>query len=134
MQVAPLSIGDAIEGRCTKCRKNTVHAIVSMDEGAPSEVQCSVCSRQHKFRPPTAAKKPAVRRVVNLQEAERAEWQALRPTMNPAKAVDYSMTSAYRAKAILNHPVFGLGLVERVIGPHKIEVLFEDGRKTMRCH
>jgi hypothetical protein len=133
MQNATLSVGDPIEGRCTKCRKNTAHIIVSMDEESPGKVQCTVCSREHKFRPPTAARKPAVRRTVDPKEAERQEWQALRPTMNLSKAVDYSMTATYKVNALISHSQFGIGVVQRVIGPQKVEVLFEDGRKTMRC-
>jgi hypothetical protein len=53
--------------------------------------------------------------------------------MNLAKATDYSMTATYKVKALINHPVFGVGLVQRVVGSQKVEVLFEDGRKTMRC-
>ena len=128
-----LSVGDPIEGRCTKCRKNTAHIIVSLDEENPGKVQCTVCSREHKYRPPTAARKPAVRRTVDPKEVERQEWQTLRPTMNLAKAMDYSMTSAYKVNALISHPQFGIGVVQRVVGPQKIEVLFEDGRKTMRC-
>lgn len=134
MQNATLSVGDPIEGRCTKCRKNTAHIIVSVDEESPGKVQCTVCNREHKYRPPTAARKPAVRRTVDPKEVERQEWQTLRPTMNLAKALDYSMTAAYKINALINHPTFGIGVVQRVVGPQKIEVLFEDGRKTMRCH
>jgi hypothetical protein len=133
MQNATLSVGDPIEGRCTKCRKNTAHIIVLMDGEGPGKVQCTVCSREHKYRPPTAARKPAVRRTVDPKEVERQEWQTLRPTMTLAKAVDYSMTTAYKLNALISHPQFGVGVVQRVVGPHKIEVLFEDGRKTMRC-
>ncbi|OEU73701.1 MAG: hypothetical protein BA874_03405 [Desulfuromonadales bacterium C00003068] len=133
MQNATLSVGDPIEGRCTKCRKNTAHVIVTIDEESPGRVQCTVCSREHKYRPPTAARKPAVRRTVDPKEVERQEWQTLRPTLNPAKATDYAMTAAYKVNALINHPVFGLGLVQRVVGPQKVEVLFEDGRKMMRC-
>ncbi len=128
----PLS-GDPIEARCTKCRKNTDHIIITMAEEEPLKVQCNTCSRQHKYRPPTAARKPAVRRAANPQVAERKEWEVLRPGMNGDKATDYSMTEAYKVKALINHPVFGLGLVQRVVGPQKVEVLFEDGKKTMRC-
>lgn len=128
-----LSAGDPIDARCTKCRKNTAHTIVTMAEAAPAQVQCNVCSREHKYRPPSAAKKPAVRQAVQNRDAERKEWQVLRPAMNCAKATDYSMTGAYKVKALINHPLFGLGLVQRVVGPQKVEVLFEDGRKTMRC-
>jgi len=135
MQNANLLPGDKIEGRCTKCRKNNEHNIITLTEEKPAQVECTVCKRQHKYRPPTAVKKPAVRQTTQhkLEEAERKEWEALRPDMNSAKALDYSMEDAYKAKALINHPVFGLGLVQRIIGSQKIEVLFEDGKKTMRC-
>ena len=133
MENATVSVGDKIEGRCTKCRKNNEHTILTLVEENPAQVECTVCSRQHKYRPPTAAKKPAVRQANQHKEAERKEWETLRPGMNSAKALDYSMTETYKAKALINHSVFGLGLVQRVIGSQKIEVLFEDGKKTMRC-
>jgi len=133
MQSTTLSAGDPIEARCTKCRKNTDHIIVTMADEGPVKVQCNTCSRQHKYRPPTAAKKPAVRQAIQHKDAERKEWELLRPNMNSAAATDYSMTGAYKIKALINHPVFGLGLVQRVVGSQKVEVLFEDGKKTMRC-
>jgi hypothetical protein len=125
--------GDPIQARCTKCRKNTDHIIVTMAEEGPAKVQCSSCSRQHKYRPPTAAKKPAVKRAANHKEAERKEWETLRPAMDSTKASEYSMTGTYPVKTLINHPLFGLGIVQRVVGSQKVEVLFEDGKKTMRC-
>ncbi|WP_432823286.1 hypothetical protein [Trichloromonas sp.] len=133
MQNNTLSVGDPIEARCTKCRKNSDHVIVTMTEEGPEKVQCNSCSRQHKYRPPTAAKKPAARQAVQHKDAERKEWETLRPAMKSEDAADYSMTSSYKVKALINHPVFGLGLVQRVVGSQKVEVLFEDGKKTMRC-
>lgn len=125
--------GDPIQARCTKCRKNTAHFIVTMAEEGPAKVQCGSCSREHTYRPPTASKKPAVKRAVSAKEAERKEWETLRATMDSAKAAEYSMTGAYHVKSLINHPVFGLGIVQRVVGAQKVEVLFEEGRKTMRC-
>jgi len=133
MESKPLSAGDPIEARCTKCRKNTNHIVIAMVEEAPAKVQCNTCSREHKFRPPTVPKKPAARKTVQPKEAERNEWELLRPGMNTAKATDYSMTDAYKVKALINHPVFGIGLVQRLAGSQKIEVLFQDGKKLMRC-
>ncbi len=124
--------GDPIQARCTKCRKNTDHIIVTMGEEVPVQVQCNTCSRQHKYRPPTAAKKPAMQKVSH-RDVERKEWETLRPSMNCANATEYSMTNAYKVKALINHPLFGLGIVQRVVGAQKVEVLFEDGKKTMRC-
>lgn len=133
MQSITLSAGDPIKARCTKCRKNTDHIVVTVDEEGPVNVQCNICSRQHKYRPPTAAKEPAKRQSVQPKDAERKEWQDLRPSLNSAEAIDYSMTSSYKVEDVINHPVFGLGVVRRVVGSQKIEVLFEAGKKTMRC-
>jgi len=133
MQKTTFAAGDPIEARCTKCRQNTNHIIVAVAEDVPVKVQCNTCSGQHKYRPPAAARKPAARRTIDPRDNERKEWELLRPNMNSAKAMDYSMTQAYKVKSLINHPVFGLGLVQRVVGPRKVEVLFEDGKKTMRC-
>lgn len=133
MQSTTLSVGDPIKARCTKCRKNADHIIVTLGDEGPIKVQCNICGRQHKYRPPSAAKKTAVRKTVQPKDAERKEWQDLRPSMDNSKAADYSMTSSYKVNALINHPVFGLGVVQRVTGPQKIEVLFEVGKKTMRC-
>lgn len=133
MPTTTLTPGDTIEARCTKCRKNNQHTIVIMGEEGPSKVQCSVCSREHKYRPPTVPRKAAARRTVDPRVAERKEWEELRPSMDAAAAKEYSMTGDFKVHSLINHPVFGLGLVQRVVGDRKIEVLFEDGKKTMRC-
>lgn len=133
MQSATLSVGDPIETRCTKCRKKTAHTILSLAEGAPDKVECSLCNHPHKYRPPKTPTKSAPKKPVDRNREARKEWAALRPDMNVAKATDYSMTAAYKVRALINHPVFGLGLVQRVVGSQKVEVLFEDGKKTMRC-
>jgi hypothetical protein len=121
------AIGDSIQARCSKCRKITGHTIVAMTEELPIEVQCGKC--QHK----SAARKPADRRPVDPSKSAREEWAAKRPEMDISRAQDYSMTGAYKTKALVNHPVFGLGLVQRLSGLQKMVVLFADGEKVMRC-
>lgn len=128
-----LAAGDPIEARCTKCRANNPHVIITMADEGPAKVQCDICSRQHKYRPPSAPKKPAVRRVVDPTVAERKEWERLRPEMNEKEAKDYSMTGAFKVSSLIKHATFGLGVVQRIAGNQKIEVLFEDGKKLMRC-
>lgn len=133
MQSTTPSAGGPIEARCTKCRKITNHTIVAVTEKGPAKVQCNTCSGEHKYRPSTPVKKAPVRRTVDPKIAEQKEWEDLRPGMNSEQAKDYSMTAAFKSGSLMNHPVFGLGLVQRLAGPRKIEVLFEDGKKTMRC-
>lgn len=132
MQHIPPATGDPVEARCTKCRKLTSHTLVPAEAG-PTKLQCSVCS--HLRKPPVAAspKKPAPRRSADPAAEERKEWAALEPAMNSTNAANYSMTSSYKLKTLINHPLFGLGQVQRIIGQKKMEVLFSDGKKTMRC-
>jgi hypothetical protein len=121
------ALGDPIQSRCSKCRKITPHTVVALTDDQPAEVQCNTC--QHT----SAARKPVDRRVTDPKKAAREEWASLRPGMDSSRAADYSMTGAYKAKSLVNHPVFGLGLVQRQAGLQKMLVLFADGEKVMRC-
>ena len=132
MQDPVVKSGQSIEARCTKCWKNLPHLVISVAEETPEKVQCSLCSREHKYRPPTG-KNLGLKRAASLKDADRQEWQSLRPKMDSDKAKSYSMTGAYRMNTLINHSVFGLGQVQRIVGAQKVEVLFEDGKKILRC-
>jgi len=134
------SVGDPIEARCTKCRKNRDHFIVSISDEGPDKIKCQTCEHQHKYKPPIILKTPAEKIAIAAKEAKRRqtaaehkEWSALRSSMDSEKAKTYSMTATYKVNALINHPVFGIGQVQRVLGSQKVEILFEDGKKTMRC-
>jgi hypothetical protein len=83
--------------------------------------------------PPKKKGSVSAKAKADAAAAERQEWGSLQLNMRSAQAIAYQMDGSYRAKALLNHSLFGLGLVTRVAGPHKIEVLFEDGKKLLRC-
>ena len=128
-----LAIGDALIARCTKCRSNSEHIVLTLEEGEPLKVECRTCNRQHKYRPPSKVKPTAASKAEQKLAAEAKEWEELRPAMDKAEAKAYSMSAAYRVNAVISHPQFGIGVVQRVAGARKMEVLFEDGRKMMRC-
>jgi hypothetical protein len=89
-------------------------------------------SPEKRISPP--GKKPlSAKAKADAMAAERQEWGSLRLTTRAEQAVAYNMNGSYRAKTLLRHALFGLGMVTRVAGPHKIEVLFEDGKKLLRC-
>ena len=133
MKSTVLSAGDPIESRCTKCRKITNHIIVAMAEDVPARVQCNTCSGQHKYRPATVRKNPAPQRTVASAITEQKEWLKLQPDLEARAAIDYTMKTAFKVGAVMRHPEFGLGLVQGSLGPQKIEVLFADGKRKLRC-
>ncbi len=48
-------------------------------------------------------------------------------------AIGYDMQSRYKVGNLVQHPKFGLGLVKGLIVPNKVEILFEEGLKLLRC-
>lgn len=108
-------------------------------------VECSTCHGVHAYHPVKVPKEPSAPRSARAKSgvahtakadpeaAARAEWEALRPGMDPIQAVPYDMNQIYRVKNLLSHQNFGLGIVQLVIAPHKIDVLFQAGKKRLRC-
>lgn len=132
MEKPGITVGDIIDARCTKCLKVTNHVIVAMVGDKPAHVQCNTCSGKHRYRKPVAASK-AAKRPGDPLAIKKEEWDELRTAMIDLPARDYAMDKEYRTGTILRHQTFGLGLVQRIIGSQKMEVLFEDGKKIMRC-
>ena len=133
MNEKQLSTGDPIEARCTKCRKITNHTIVEMKDTTPAKVQCNTCQGQHLYRKPKAIPQTAAMKAANVKRAEQKKWVALQTDIEGKNAKQYSMDIEYKFDSVVKHPKFGLGLVQRFTGTRKMEVLFEDGLKTMRC-
>jgi hypothetical protein len=110
-------------------------------------VECNTCGGVHnyhaekeaKVKAPAAA--PSERKSVGTPrvpkktpgEADRHEWEALRSTMESGQARPYDMNGKFRVEHLVAHPVFGLGVVRRIVGPNKMEVLFQAGKKLLRC-
>jgi hypothetical protein len=140
-----VSAGSNIETRCTRCREVLNHTIVAMVGEQIVRVECNTCHGTHNYHPVKTPKEPAIARSVQKKPvtprkakidpvvAERAEWAELQPNMNPEKAIPYDMNRAYRVKNLLLHPFFGLGIVQLVMPPNKIDVLFKEGKKRLRC-
>jgi hypothetical protein len=140
-----LSAGSTIETRCTRCNGVLNHTIVAMVGEKIVRVECSTCHGVHAYHPvktprEAAAAKGATKKAaaprktkVDPEAAARAEWAELLLGMDSAQAIPYDMTRVYRLKNLLSHPNFGLGIVQLVIVPNKIDVLFQNGKKRLRC-
>ncbi|PLX98106.1 MAG: hypothetical protein C0623_13735 [Desulfuromonas sp.] len=138
MQKTSKDQGDWVKGRCTVCRDVTRHTVLAAEGEKLTLVRCNQCEDQHKFKspPPSKAEKvviAAARAKAKSEAADRERWAQMRPEMTDDRAKNYSMDGLFRKKDVIKHPVFGFGMVEKKAGPRKVEVLFADGRKVMRC-
>ena len=140
-----LSAGGFVETRCTRCRDIKNHTIVAMVGEKIARVECNTCHGTHNYHPLKTAREPAAARdplkkaatprtaKADPAAAAAAEWEALQSGMDAAQAIPYDMNGKYRVDNLLLHPVFGLGIVRLVLPPNKIEVLFQGGKKLLRC-
>jgi hypothetical protein len=59
------------------------------------------------------------------------DWRQLLLQANKAGVPEYKFSDAYREGELLLHPVFGLGVVIKLVTPVKMEVIFETSKKLM---
>ena len=142
-----LSAGDIIEARCTRCRDILNHRIVAMVAEKVVRVECNTCGGVHNYYPPPTLKSPktpggsAVRKEASAPrvpkkdpaQSERDEWASLRHNMRIDRAITYNMNAKFKVNDLIDHPSFGLGVVKQIIVPNKMQILFEDGIKLLRC-
>ncbi|PLX99656.1 MAG: hypothetical protein C0623_09165 [Desulfuromonas sp.] len=134
MDTKQLAAGDPIEARCTKCRKITNHTIVAMNASKPAKVECNTCQGQHLYRKPRATPQTTARAKATASKLTlQKKWNELQSETEGQEAKKYSMDDSYKVGALIKHTQFGIGHVQSVAGARKMEVLFTDGLKTMRC-
>jgi hypothetical protein len=147
MNKRKLSAGDIIESRCTRCREILNHRIVAMVAEKVVRVECNTCGGVHNYYPPPVLKPPktpggsTVKKAASAPRAakkdpaqsERDEWASLHHNFRLDRAITYNMNARFKVNDLVDHPTFGLGVVKQVIVPNKMQILFEDGIKLLRC-
>ena len=59
------------------------------------------------------------------------DWRQLLMEASQEGVPTYQLSDTYSEGSLILHPLFGLGVVSKVISPHKIEVIFESSKKLM---
>jgi len=131
--------GDAL-AYCTRCKMELAHVIVSMLNGRPAKVLCKTCKSQHNFKRigdvergtgairAGATRAPrATRTTVRVAEV----WEQKMAEKKTAPARAYSIKDSFKVGDVIQHPQFGLGLVEEVKNNGKISVLFRENEKVL---
>ena len=52
-----MRLGDNIDDYCSRCKRGTDHAVVSMDAETVQRVRCRTCGFEHKYRGNKSGKK-----------------------------------------------------------------------------
>ncbi len=102
--------------RAGEDRKNVIAAAASTS--APPQV-----------KNPRTGHTPSKSRAA--EEMEQAWQKAI--NLSAATPRPYAMDQSFVAGDIIEHVKFGLGVVQEMLPPDKIQVLFRDGGRLLRC-
>ncbi|NLW82483.1 MAG: hypothetical protein GXY42_12560 [Desulfovibrionales bacterium] len=136
-----IQAGSSVESLCKRCKTVTDHHVVVMDKGRIAKVECKICLARHAYQSPSAEvkiKQPAAPKAPRTTSPSRkqsasveAQWE--KSVADAGSLVPYSMAASFRAGDVMDHPVFGLGAVQKFVSFNTVEVLFRDGLKNLRC-
>jgi len=101
-------------------------------DGTIKKVTCSMCGSYHNYsrnskttnqngRPKRDGAGKKVRASSSLEDLSQSG--------RPAKP--YQVSTCFAEGDLINHPKFGLGCVETIKPPNKIEVRFQEGKKVL---
>lgn len=134
--------GDAIESKCNRCKDVRMHVVVAMNGGEIVKVQCKTCGSLHKH--PKAAKaastttrprgaRAVAKTVKALKNAAEQvqDWENALNGKDMGAAKPFGSADSAREGGLIDHPKFGVGVVQKLVAPDKMEVLFRNGPKLM---
>lgn len=137
-----LEAGNDVNSYCLKCKDITNHTIIALVDGKVHKVECNVCKGRHNYRPTKPEKKGTTKnkptaRATAAASAKQAKVEAHFEEMvagrDPSVALAYDMTATFKKNDLIDHPMFGLGVVTEIVMPDKIEVLFIQETKLLLC-
>ena len=140
-----IRVGGEIDAVCTRCRMVTNHRIVAMVDGLVKRVICLTCDSQHNYHQPPGEKKQAAAKTMRVSREMKktsapsggarvfAQWMKNKEEMNANERVPvpYNFRETFEPGQPIDHPKFGLGFVQKIIPPNKMEVMFETDVKTL---
>jgi hypothetical protein len=133
-------VASEILAYCTSCKMDLNHLVVALKSEKIAKVQCLTCKKEHTYKKPKgiseASEKPAPRTKkakVEVLESHpiEIEWEKLMQAHKDVPTKSYQMYQAYHLGEKIKHSKFGEGIVERLIYPNKIEVIFKHSIKVL---
>ena len=148
--------GDDIDSNCLKCKAVTNHTIIAIADDIIAKVECNTCRARHKYRAPKVEKKKAsstrlkrdgaviksgakAKKTTTTAAAKKllrgaVNFDALIDGKDVSAAIPYALDALLTGGDLIEHKVFGLGVVMATMLPNKVEVNFrEHGTKLMVC-
>lgn len=129
------AVGADVESLCRKCG-DVWHVVVAKVGERIAKVQCKECGGLHRYRPTDGSKAAPVRRKSTMKRAkgsspvQKIEQPIVEPDLSkPIRP--YSIRDTFAPGERIDHPTFGIGVVEVSSEPGKMTVFFPQGQKIL---
>jgi hypothetical protein len=122
------NVGQDIESVCSGCGTSW-HVVVAMIDANVMKVECKQCHSVHRHRGAKPAT-PARSRAGSGAKKARAVAALVEPRLD-RPVQPYATSGRFEPGDRLDHATFGRGIVQRLAGPGRIEVLFGEELKTL---
>jgi len=125
---------------CPRCKRETDNTITGFIGQKIRRVRCEVCKTEYNYHRILALKKKMEEESSGKTEEKKdtAEkqnyyriWEDLMLGRDPQTARQYSIKDKFFENDMINHPVFGVGIVKTVMEDYKIEVVFKNCIKIL---
>jgi len=135
------SVGKEILNYCSKCDLNLSALIVSMLGAEVSKVMCKTCKTTRRYKDPKGgATSPSKRKAAGKSSTPRTKrtvlsfqevWREALETAGNPEPKPYSIRTAFDLGQVIEHPTFGVGIIQKRLHPDKIQVIFQDDERTL---
>lgn len=125
---------------CPRCKRETDNVITGFIGQKIRRVRCEVCKSEHNYHRILALKK-RMEEEKSIDSVEGKEqlmqqqcyriWEDLMLGRDPNTARMYNIKEKYFENDLINHQLFGIGVVRRVLEDYKIEVVFKNSIKIL---
>jgi len=126
---------------CTSCKMDLNHTVVAMKGDRIIKVQCRTCKKDHAYKAPknvndptqAPVKKPRATKEQRAADSTpvEVEWTKLMSAHASSETRAYSARSSFALADKVKHPTFGEGIVNKLIYPNKVEVIFQSDVKIL---
>lgn len=122
-------VGQDLEAYCRKCKADTLHKATVVMQGKTKKAMCTSCLSAHAYRAPKKREMSiSAGTVAKIRKPTRRttkDWATLVADIDQKSAPAYKLSGDYTNAVALQHKIFGIGVITRVISPDKIEVVFK---------
>jgi hypothetical protein len=130
------TVGKEALAYCTSCKMDLNHVVVAMKGDRIAKAQCLTCKKEHAYKAPKGATEPKKKRAKKEAEEPAShsieiEWEKLMLAHKDSPIKTYNTKGQFALGDKITHPVFGDGIVGKLIYPNKLEVIFRTDLKIL---